>query len=207
MKKRLIIYLSLCLVVASFTVFAQGFFVIKSNNTKLMDRPQGKDMTTLSEGTEVKVIESSGKWSKIQVEGWVLTDSIVDLTASEEEPIIKTDIADNKNDNNKPEKKATKEKKNQAKKSEVTNSSFIYDKIKITRSFGYTRVQGKITNYAGVYLKEAKFKITLYDSNNNLIGTGYSTIKKLSANETQSFVTSINCDPMEVKNYKIEFQK
>lgn len=205
MKRRVIIYLSLALLVASLTVFAQGFFVIKSDNTKLMARPQGKSITTLSEGTEVKVIESSGKWSKVQIEGWVLTDSIVDLTASKEEPIIKKDKPANKEDNSTANKIKNEETK--AKKTEVTNSSFIYDKIKLTRSFGYTRVQGEITNYSGIYLKEAKFKITLYDSNNELIGTGYSRIKKLSANETRSFATSIDCDPTQVKNYRIEFQK
>ncbi|WP_018248690.1 FxLYD domain-containing protein [Orenia marismortui] len=197
MRKKYLIYLFLCLLVASVTAFAQSFLVIKFDKTKLMTKPQGQTITELAKGTKVKILESKGNWSKIQLEGWVLKDSITDNRPPKKENLVKE-----KNKN-----KANKDSKNKKKDTKVTNSSFIYGNVTLTRSFGYTRVKGKITNYSGKYLDHAKFKITLYDSNNNLIGTGYTTMKELKPNKTYSFATSISCNPVEVENYNIEFQE
>lgn len=71
MDKKLIIFSVLILLIGG-TIFAQEMITIEKEKELKMS-PNGETITKLSKNTKSEVLDTKGKWKKVQITGWVDT--------------------------------------------------------------------------------------------------------------------------------------
>ena len=88
-----------------------------------------------------------------------------------------------------------------------TTSEFLYENIHFKKSvFGGVDVIGEIANNSGKDYSFAMFKISLYDTNNRLLGIGNIVIPNLGNGQKKSFETMIEVEMSAIDKYKIDFE-
>ena len=156
---------------------------VKVEKENLRQTPGGQKIGEVLKDTELKVIRTEGRWSEVEIVGWIWRDS---TTAKGMEI-----------------QKSTQES---WKATEKIKGGFSYKNVKLTESMGMVRVLGEMTNGSGKDFKAIGFIITFYDRKNRLLETGDILINNFSKGQTKPFTAYIeNLNYENVHRYKIEF--
>ncbi|MFV2074129.1 MAG: GWxTD domain-containing protein [Thermoanaerobaculales bacterium] len=83
---------------------------------------------------------------------------------------------------------------------------FAYSNVSVRRtSAGYFEAIGEVTNNSGKSYQTAKFTISLFDGERNLLDVQEFFVSNLTAGETKSFDVIVERPFAEIENYKIDF--